>query len=238
MPKEDVKPAALRRLLDSGATERQLQLYIRRHPWILYWTLCPASGHSRYTLPGFPLGARYKTDFAILNSYSGAYEVTFVEFEPPADQAFTKAGTPSKRLAGAIKQIDDWRAFFGSNQVEVRHTLKDWATRKDVLGYSKSAPFNYAAQDFLDPATPLLDHYLVVIGRSTEQLSAIRSLAGRFGEGHDLRIMSYDRLLHLAEQRYGPGKNTPGQLPNIQMEPTRQSGCAIMPMRRTAHLNR
>lgn len=198
-----VNPDVLRQMLKSGASERELQTYIRRYPWILCWTVCPASGHSRYVLPGFPLGSQYKTDFAILNSYSGAYEVTFVEFEPPVDRVFTRAGTPSRRLAGGLKQIDDWRAFYVSNQFEVRRTLKDWAKRQDVLLYSQSAPFNYAAQDFMDPSTPLLDHYLIVIGRSSTQVTATRSLVGRFASGHNVQIMSYDRLLRLAERRYG-----------------------------------
>jgi hypothetical protein len=201
---EKVDPEALRRLLDSDPTERQVHRYIRRHPWVLYWTLIPAACHSRYVLPSFPLGASYRTDFAILNSYSGAFEICFIELEPPTDRTFTKAGNPSRRLASAIKQVDDWRAFFEMNQVHVRQTLVNWAKRKDVLGYdSDSEPFNYTGQNLLDPQTPLLDHYLVVIGRSSLQSAEIRYLAGRFGRGHSVEVMSYDRLLHLAERRYG-----------------------------------
>jgi hypothetical protein len=116
---------------------------------------------------------------------------------------FPKAGTPSKRLAGAIKQIDDWRAYFEAHQLEVRRTLKDWAVRHDLLGYSERAPFNYAEQEFMDPSTPLLDGYLVVIGRSSQQPLKSCSLAGRFGARYDTRILSYDRLLLTAERRYG-----------------------------------
>ncbi len=79
MQTEKVNPADFRRLLEGDATERQLHLYLRRHPWVLYWTVCPMSGHSRYILSGFPLGSRHKADFAILNSYSGAFEIMFVE---------------------------------------------------------------------------------------------------------------------------------------------------------------
>lgn len=208
VPTENVNPAALRRLLDSQATERQLHSYIRRHPWVLYWTLCTAAGHSRYVLPSFPLGARYKTDFTILNSYSGAFEVYFIELEPATDRIFTRTGNPSRRLATAIKQIDDWRAFFEFNHAHVRSTLVDWARRKDVLGYHpNSEPFNYSGQHLHDPATPLLDHYLVVIGRSSAQSRDIQHLAGRFGRGHRAEVMSYDRILHLAERRYS-GKGT------------------------------
>ena len=182
-----------------------MQLYFRRNPWPLYWTLCAAGGHSRYMLPGFPLGARYRTDFAIVNSYSGAFEVYFVELEPPGDPAFTRAGSPSKRLAGAIKQVDDWRAYFALYQHDIRATLVNWARRKDVLGYSTAyAPFNYAGQRLVDPDAPLLDRYVIVIGRSSAQSTDTRHLAGRFGRGHDVEVVSYDRLLLLAERRYSP----------------------------------
>jgi antiviral defense system Shedu protein SduA len=180
-----------------------MQLYLRHNPWVLYWTLCSAGGHSRYVLPGFPLGARYKTDFALVNSYSGAFEVFFVELEPPGDCAFTRAGNPSKRLAGAIKQVDDWRAFFELYQHEVRVTLVSWTKRKDVLGYHpKSEPFNYAGQRLSDPEAPLLDKYLIVIGRSGHQSAETRHRAGRFGRGHSVEVVSYDRLLGLAQRRY------------------------------------
>ena len=172
---EKVNPAALRRLLDSDATERQLHRYIRRHPWVLYWTLCSAAGHSRYVFPSFPLGASYKTDFAVLNSYSYAFEIYFVELEPPTDRTFTKAGNPSRRLASAIKQVDDWRAFFEMNRVHVCQTLVNWAKRKDVLGYdSDSEPFNFSGQHLLDPKVHLFDYYVVVIGRSSAQSAEIR----------------------------------------------------------------
>ena len=206
MRKESVDPVALRRLLDTRPTERQIQLYCRRNPWPLYWTLCAAGGHSRYMLPGFPLGARHKTDFAIVNSHSGAFEVYFVELEPASDPAFTRAGTPSKRLAGAIKQVDDWRAYFALYQHDIRATLVNWARRKDVLGYSSAyAPFNYAGQRLVDPDASLLDRYVIVIGRSSAQSTETRHLAGRFGRGHSVEVVSYDRILRLAERRYSPG---------------------------------
>lgn len=225
---EKVDPKAFGRLLASEATERRLHLYIRRHPWILYWAVCPASGHSRYVLSGFPLGSRHRTDFAILNSYSGAFEVTFVELEPASDRVFTKAGTPSRRMAGAIKQIDDWREYFMAHQHEVRRTLKDWAVRHDLLGYSERAPLNYAAQEFMDPSTPLLDRYLVVIGRSSQQPVESRSLAGRFRAGYDTKILSYDRLLLTAQRRYGAAGAEQDLLPNRALQPlsraTRMAG--------------
>ena len=44
----------------------------------------------------------------MLNSYSGAWEDMFVELEPVGDPVFTKAGVPGRRLAGALKQVEDW----------------------------------------------------------------------------------------------------------------------------------
>jgi hypothetical protein len=178
-------------------------------------------------LSGFPLGSRHKADFAILNSYSGAFEVIFIELEPANDGVFTQAGTPSRRLAGALKQIDDWRQYVGAHQHEVRRTLKDWAVRYDLLGYSKRAPFNYSAHEFMDPSTPLLAEYQVLIGRSSQQSPESRSLGGRFGAGHDTKILSYDRVLLIAERRYGTADTNRDLLPNKALQPpsrARRSG--------------
>jgi Shedu protein SduA, C-terminal len=204
MPKERVDVAAFRHLLDTHTGERAALSYLGKHPWILYWTLCAASGHSRYVFPSFPIGPRYKADFAVLNSYSGAYELHFIELEPIGEKPFTRAGNPGRRLAGAIKQLDDWREYYESYPSVIRDTLVRWARKHDVSGYNKGErPFNGTAQDILDPDTPILDYYKVIVGRSARQDRRSANLAGRYPRAHSIEIISYDRLLGLAERRYG-----------------------------------
>ncbi|HJU06967.1 MAG TPA: Shedu anti-phage system protein SduA domain-containing protein, partial [Rhodanobacteraceae bacterium] len=106
--------------LEKQKGERGISELLRTHPQLLYWTFCRASGHDRYVLREFPLGSRFVTDYVILNSYSGVWEVMFFELEPVECRPFTKAGVPSKRLAAAIKQIDDWSEYFSSHKGLIR----------------------------------------------------------------------------------------------------------------------
>jgi len=183
-------------LLARTTGERAVTAFLRRHPHLLYRTLCPAGGHRRYVLPNFPIGPDFKTDFTLINAYSGVCKVIFVELEPVDAQRFTKAGNPGKRLAGAIKQLDDWREYFESHRDTVRASLVRWVDSKDVLKYSDGRTAgNFAGQRLAEPTTPLHDSYKVIIGRSTQESREATRFAGRFDRAHDIEIISYDRLL-------------------------------------------
>ena len=103
MKPEYVNPSDFQSFLDAQTGERQVADFIRQKPQVLYWALCGRSGHCRFVFHEFPLGSSFVADFVVLNSYSGVWEVKFVEFEPVDERIFTKAGVPAKRLAGAIK---------------------------------------------------------------------------------------------------------------------------------------
>ena len=120
---EYIEPSEFENLLYSLEGEREISSFIKDRPQMLYWSFCRAGGHSRYLFKEFPLGAQYKVDYVILNSYSGVWEVMFIEFEPVDDPVFNKQGTPSKRFAGAIKQIDDWREYYDEHKAEIRSEL-------------------------------------------------------------------------------------------------------------------
>ena len=108
-----------------------------------------------------------------------------------------------------MKQVDDWREYVNSNVHQVRGDLVEWAKTKDHLRYSTRAePCNYSRDFLSDPQTVISFQYKIVIGRSSLETADKRRLRGRFANGHDAQLISYDRLLECANQRYKSGPIT------------------------------
>jgi hypothetical protein len=192
------------RILESTSGEREVAAFLKRYPRALYWTFCPASGHDRYVFAEFPLGSEHKVDFVILNSYSGAWEVYFIELEPVDDNVFTKRRTPTASVSAAMRQIDDWREFVSTNLPYLRSELVRWAKNFDLLGYStRKNPSNYSGDRLADSRSVILTHYVILAGRSCRMTEEQRNLLGSITKGHNLSIATYDRMLHLARYNYG-----------------------------------
>ncbi len=200
---EYIKPSDFSSFLDNETGERGISKFLENRPQILYWTFCRSGGHCRFVFREFPLGSQYKADFVILNSYSGVWEVMFIELEPVDDMAFTKAGVPSKRMAGAIKQVDDWGAYFDMHKLQVRSELVRWAQSNDILKYDDSDPLSNMSGDYLaDPASYLTDSYHIVIGRRDNISSESHKRKAMYKTKRNIEIMTYDRLRDLVNLRY------------------------------------
>ncbi len=201
---EPVDVAKFRNILDKSRGEREVVAFLRDAPWVPYWTLCSASGHSRYAIFEFPLGSAYQCDLLILNSYSGVWKGYFVEFEPVDDPVFTRKGTPSQCLSVAQRQIDDWRQYVTENLGVLRADMVRCAKRFDRLGYSdrRENPSNYSGDLLGDPTSFFDATFIIVIGRSSRMTKETRALLGRYRSGRHTEIATYDRLLSLAERRY------------------------------------
>lgn len=204
MTQENVDVEQLRNILATTTGEREVTEYLKQNPWIPYWTMCPASGHDRYAIYEFPLGSSFKCDLLLLNSYSGVWEAIFVEFEPVDDPVFTKNHVPSKCLAIAQRQIDDWRDYLLDNKDHIRKDMVRFAKKLDKLGYScrKEEPSNLSGDRLSDPNSFLRFKFKIIIGQSSQLDAEIRRLMARTYGHYDLEILSYDRLLYLAEKRY------------------------------------
>ena len=192
-------------IMDYSRGERTIVEYFKRYPWPLYWTLCPASGHARYMFFEFPLGSQYKCDVVILNAYSGAWEAFFIELESVDDTLFTKQRrTPTRTLATAMRQVDDWREYGSRNLDYLRSELVRWAKMRDQLNYSDGGePSNFSGDLLSNPGTTILMKYLIIAGRSSRMTTEQRGLVGRLTSGHECQVVTYDRILHLARNRYG-----------------------------------
>jgi hypothetical protein len=204
---EYVDPGVLAELLDTSAGERELLSYFGKHPHAIYWTLCRMGGHCRYVFREFPLGSSYVADFVLLNSYSGTWEVKFVELEPASTKVFTKSGVPAQRLGAAVKQVDDWCEYFERHREQVRADLVRWARTKDLLGYSEGeTPSNFSGNLLSDPSTYLLFSSYVFVGRRQDLSSQEHTHKARFSSRHNVEVATYDRILDLVRERY---KNRP-----------------------------
>ena len=102
----------LTNILESGEGERPLLGWLKENPLVLTHTL----RFCRYAAAEFPFGTDFRADFVVLGPFSGGFDVHFIELEPPDAPLFTKNGTPAKRLAGAIAQVDSWRLFIERNR--------------------------------------------------------------------------------------------------------------------------
>ncbi len=203
MQTEYIAPIEFEAFLDQQSGERGIASFIQQRPQILYWALCGRSGHCRFVFHEFPLGNSFVADFVVLNSYSGVWEVKFVEFEPVDVPIFTKADVPAKRLAGAVKQADDWADYFEKNKNEVRRDLVRWAKSKDIPGYSDGdRPSNFSGHHLADPTTNLFDSHHIFIGRRANTSPEHHSRKGRLSQRHNVEVATYDRLLDLAKERY------------------------------------
>lgn len=200
---EYISPNDFKNFLDSQEGERGISEFLQEHPQILYWTMCRRGGHGRYVFREFPLGSQYKADFVVLNSYSGVWEVMFIELEPVNDVVFTRGGKPSKRFSGALKQIDDWAEYYDEHKSHLRSELVRWAKSKDILGYSDGEePCNFSGHMLADPSSFLNESFHIVIGRRDKLSRDQHKRKASYSIKHNIEVMSYDRLTDLVNDRY------------------------------------
>jgi len=200
---EYIEPSEFEGLLKSWKGGRDISSFVEGRPQMLYWSFCRAGGHCRYLFKEFSFGARFKADYVILNSYSGVWEVMFIEFEPVDGPVFNTNETPSKRLAGAIKQIDDWIEHYEDHEPEIRSELVRWSKEKDLLGYDTSKEaINMSGDRLADPSSYLKESFHILIGRRNKIDTQGHRRKATYSAKHSIDVRSYDMLLDLAKVRY------------------------------------
>jgi len=171
-------------------------------------------GHSDYVIPEFSLGGKHQPDFAIMQSFSGGWNVAFVELEPIDKRPFKKkkikqkyqvkeVAQPSDRLLGAIEQIKDWRNFEKDEGATLRSRLADAARNRDTLYPER----NLAREPWCvrmplrDPMTCLSCKYFIVMGRRSHfDESLIHEKSKFYRHYSDVEILTYDRFVEVAEK--------------------------------------
>ena len=191
----------LAEVLNQTSGEREIHAFLKEEPWLVWATFMNSGGHSRYVIPEFSLAGKYYADFVVIQSFSGGWNVAFIELEPVDEKLFIKDGSPSKRLRGAIKQIDDWKTFQECERASLCSGLADAARKQDIL-YPE---YNLAREPWCvkmplrDPKTYLCFEYFIVMGRRSEFDEDLIHVKSRFLPHHGVEILTYDRLFEVAE---------------------------------------
>lgn len=197
-------PAELQAVLSASKGERKITQYLKNNPALIYWTFCRTGGHVNYVFSDFTVGNQFRADFVVLHTYSSTFEAHFIELEPVRDPVFNKARTPSKRLATATRQIDDWKEYVSKNELPLRQDMVRWCKTRDILNVptSERNPANYAKELLIDPSTMLYVNYYIIIGMREDLTADKRALKDRYHKHHGVDVGSYDRFLDAACSRY------------------------------------
>lgn len=180
--------------------ERAATKFLKEHPEVVVYKFCMSGGHSKYVLNEFPLGSRYRADFVIPFSYSGVWEVHFVELENTDDTVITKEGKPSQRLNSAISQINDWSDYIERNRVSVQKDLSDWCMKKDLLKWHQNEhpPSNLTSDYLHDPETYVDFRFHIIIGRRDNISKEKRRKMNQYSRNTIIKVGTYDCFIDIA----------------------------------------
>lgn len=189
----------LKEILTNSKGEREVASFLAKHPELLRWAVCRTGGHTTYIIKEVPLGSKYRADFVVAFSYSGAWEVHMIELEPPDDMVITKEGLPSHRLNKAISQVNEWEEYIKINPLSFRSDLSDLCIKKDLLGLHKSlkVPMNFTGHRLNAPDTYISYSYHIIIGNRDNIDSEKRKRMNQLRK-YGLEIFTYGRLVDIA----------------------------------------
>jgi hypothetical protein len=125
---------ALCELLARRPKEEELQLFLEQHVGFLTGLLGTPDNSDLAVLFKPPIGTQYRADFCVLQYSQGGSMAHLFEIETSHEAAFIQNGAPSKRLAYALKQLEDWRILINSNPVQCARDLVRQAQAVPLLG--------------------------------------------------------------------------------------------------------
>ena len=208
----DAANRQLLELLDSNPAEKEVQLFLEKHPSMVPGPLTPlgVSGHfplhcsliTQPVLPGLP---SYVPDFMWIARHSGAWFPTLIEIEKPGKKIFTGRGDPTSEFSQARNQLNYWRSWF-NNPTNVQQFM-------DLYGISRR--WN---------SISMCLRMILVYGRRAEfkDNSRLESIRNGLLPGTDEELMSFDRLgvnLHMEDaitiKSVGPDKYEAVSVPSL-----------------------
>jgi hypothetical protein len=193
----------LEKLLDQAGGEREVHHFLKKHPWLIWGMFCNVGGHSDYVLPEFRLRDKFRADFVVMQSYSGAWDVHLIELEPVGSKLFRDSDErPEKRFLGAVYQIEDWKRLIRTEEQTFKNCLADAAMTSDIFQPEHnicSEPSSMAGDVLRNPKTCIWYNYHIVVGRSSELNSHKQYLKSSYEHTNDIRVHTYDRLLRVAD---------------------------------------
>ncbi|MCH8968381.1 MAG: DUF4263 domain-containing protein [Planctomycetes bacterium] len=179
---------------DPSSTERDVHRFLKRYPMLMV-RLFNVSWNYYLCIPEFPLGNDYRADFLVLSADSGCWHAVFVELEGPNDVIYLKDGTPSKKLRGAQKQVEDWDKFCSNRAEEVKQQIARVLKPRGRCAQNRLMGCNGLARDeILHPDVFLHRQYKVVIGRRSSFQDEPTHHMPSPGAGYSPRVSTYDRV--------------------------------------------
>src|SRR3989304_795577 len=184
--------------LETARNEREIQPYLKKNLLIVRNTLNYWAWNYTEVIPEFQVGNEYRADFLILSADSGSWHAVFVELKSHRARQFTKAGIPTKSLSLALRQLDDWERWLDKNDNAFRLSLSRHFEKKRVAAQCSTADSHIrAAEEIIDPRTPITKHYKVLLGRRSMLSKEENERRAAFlRKNHE--ILTYDRLLDTA----------------------------------------
>ena len=190
--------------LNQARGEREIHAFLKKEPLLVWATFMNCGGHSDYVIPEFSLAGKYRTDFVIMQSFSGGWNVVFVELEPVDEKPFEQnSKNPSKRLRGAMKQVNDWRNFEMDEGATLRFLLADAAQKNDTLypEHNLAREPSCVKMPLRDPKTYLCCEYFIVMGRRSHFDETLIHEKSKFARHNsNVEILTYDRFTDVAEK--------------------------------------
>jgi hypothetical protein len=159
-------------LLAQAPREEALQKFLERNPGFLTSLVGTPDNSDLAVIFKPPVGTQYRADFCVLSASQGGAAAYLMEIESSHENLFNKAGTPSQRLAYALKQVEDWKIWINRNPVHYA---------KELVRHAQTLPL-------FDPAVPSDRGYRLVEPERVEQLWSA------FG-GFDEPYYSYTTLI-------------------------------------------
>jgi hypothetical protein len=189
------------KVLDQAKGEREIHAFLKEEPLLVWATFMNCGGHSDYVIPEFSLSGRYYADFVVMQSFSGGWNIAFIELEPVDEKPFNQEGNPYKRLRGAIKQINDWHDFENEEGASLRSHLADAAKKYDTLYPERNLAREpqCVKMPLRDPKTYLCCKYFIVMGRRSHFDEELIHVKSKFARHHNVEILTYDRFIEVAE---------------------------------------
>lgn len=192
----------LLKVLAQAKGEREIHNFLKDEPLLVWATFMNCGGHSDYVIPEFSLSGKYRADFVVMQSFSGGWNIAFIELEPVDEKPFNQDGSPSKRLRGAIKQINDWHDFEKEDGASLRSDLADAAKKYDTLYPERNLAREPSCvkMPLRDPKTYLCCEYFIVMGRRSHFDEELIHVKSKFPRHHNVEILTYDRFTKVAEK--------------------------------------
>jgi Domain of unknown function (DUF4263) len=199
-------------LLSTEPAEEELQKFLEKHPGFLTGITGNIDNTDLAVIFKPRIGPRYVADFCVLQAFQGGSVAHLVEIETSHEVIFTKSGKPSKRLADALKQVEDWKIYIEPHRVHFAKELVRMALSLPKLGDNFENGRGVRTKD----ASDLESHwqtfggfdlpffsYTVVIGRWS-RLSADdkkRVIMRNRNQDTTVKLYTYEQVARLANFR-------------------------------------